>query len=761
MNFEDPKLTAYALGEREALTIEEQREIEALLESSAEARAFVEETAEFARTLEAEFRRELPEARLTAAGRSAVIKEVEKTAERTGPNVAPMKRKVVWGLGLGLAAGLAVALTVRTPDERGTAGFAKVEEQKRGEKALAKSAAASQPASEGAAKVDAPVPVAVAAPVAPVAPVAVATPSASKEEVPSGSLALGDQAIAAETARFRDESELGSNGMDLHVRSGLTISKAPFAPRINPSVRGNIALREGSERLTTAFRSEVLSRVNSGPQVRTEADGDNAPFNKENYSSFQENPFLAVDQNPLSTFSVDVDTASYANVRRFLNAGQRPPKGAVRIEELLNYFHYNYPAPKGDAPFATQVEVAQCPWQPAHRLVKIGIKGRELPQGERKPSNLVFLIDVSGSMDEPKKLPLLKQSFRLLAGQLGENDRVSIVVYAGAAGVVLPPTRGDRKEEIIGALERLQAGGSTNGAGGIQLAYRTAVEQFIPNGVNRVILATDGDFNVGMTSDSELVSLIEEKAKSGVYLTILGFGEGNLQDSKMKQLSTKGNGNYAYIDSIEEGRKVLVEQAGGTLVTIAKDVKIQVEFNPRQVSTYRLVGYENRVMSKEDFNDDRKDAGEIGAGHTVTALYEVVPAVVDEDNAVPTPNVDPLKYQPVQRPAAVVGGEAAKELLTVKLRYKKPEGGASLLVEQAVVDTGASVAQSSRDFRFAAAVAQFGMLLRESPHAGSATWGSVKELATEGKGEDRGGYRAEFINLVDRAAGLGSPRTKE
>lgn len=469
--------------------------------------------------------------------------------------------------------------------------------------------------------------------------------------------------------------------------------------------------------------------------------------NTEAYDRIFENPFLDVVQNPLSTFSIDVDTASYANMRRFLTQNTLPPPDAVRIEELVNYFSYDYSPPDGDDPFSAHVEVAGCPWTPAHRLARIGLKGWEMSDDERPSSNLVFLLDVSGSMQPPNKLPLLKQAMRLLVEQLGESDRIAIAVYAGAAGLVLPSTPCDNREAVLDALDRLEAGGSTNGGQGIRLAYDLAVENFVKGGVNRVVLATDGDFNVGTTNQGELVRLIEKKAKSGVFLTVLGFGMGNLKDSTLEQLADKGNGNYAYIDTLNEARKVLVEEMGGTLVTIAKDVKIQVEFNPAQVRAFRLIGYENRILAAEDFNDDTKDAGEIGAGHTVTALYELVPAGQDAD----LPKVDPLKYQ---KPIDMARAAASGELLTLKLRYKQPDGDTSKLLTFPVTDTGAGYAQATADFKFAASVAGFGMLLRDSEYKGAATFDAILELAEEGLGEDRYGYRAEFIELVRKARAL-------
>ncbi|HVT73567.1 MAG TPA: von Willebrand factor type A domain-containing protein [Lacunisphaera sp.] len=504
-------------------------------------------------------------------------------------------------------------------------------------------------------------------------------------------------------------------------------------------------------------------RVNSGVTWRTETKELRVPQapalrdgNTEAYAFRRDNDYKRVKDEPLSTFSVDVDTASYANVRRFLTTGERPPADAVRIEELVNYFPYDYEAPADPTPFAAHLEVTSAPWAPAHRLVRIGLKGRDIGQAARPPANLVFLLDVSGSMDEPNKLPLVKQSLRLLVDKLRPDDRVAIAVYAGASGLALPSTPAAHKAEILDAIERLDAGGSTNGAMGIQLAYDIAKANFIPGGMNRVILATDGDFNVGVTSEGELVRLVQEKAKSGVFLTVLGFGMGNIKDATLEQLADQGNGNYAYIDTLAEARKSLVEQAGGTLVTIAKDVKIQVEFNPAVVQGYRLIGYENRLLAKEDFNNDQVDAGEVGAGHTVTALYEVVPVGVPMPDNVP--DVDALKYQAVDRPPPVVSrkprAESFPEMLTVKVRYKEPAGEASKLLEFPLHDTGKSFAQASVDFKFATAVAAFGMVLRESQYRGTATLDSVADWARQGLGSDAGGYRNEFVGLVARAQQL-------
>jgi len=479
----------------------------------------------------------------------------------------------------------------------------------------------------------------------------------------------------------------------------------------------------------------------------------------ESYTRILENELKDVAREPLSTFSIDVDTAAYANVRRFLNQGMIPPADAVRIEELVNYFPTaeEGPAPTAKEPFGVRVELAPCPWQPTHRLARIAIKGRELGN-ERKASNLVFLVDVSGSMNEPNKLPLVQQSLRMLTEQLGEGDRVTMVVYAGSSGLVLPPTNGEKKADILAAIDKLQAGGSTHGSAGIQLAYEQAVAGFIKEGVNRVILCTDGDFNVGVSSPEELEKLITKKAKSGVFLSVLGFGSGNLKDRTMETLADKGNGNYAYIDSLSEARKVLVEQMSGTLVTIAKDVKIQVEFNPAAVRSYRLIGYENRMLAKEDFNDDTKDAGEIGAGHSVVALYEVVPSNLPP-GAEPRPAVDSLKYQtPATAPAQLADAAKSGEMMTVKLRYKAPDGDLSQLIEMPVKDEGKTLTASSEEYKFSAAVAGFGLLLRDSAYKGTLSWETVRKLAIDGKGTDKLGYRGEFLQLIDKARGLKETR---
>ena len=501
-------------------------------------------------------------------------------------------------------------------------------------------------------------------------------------------------------------------------------------------------------------RASVSNEARLAPTATPGAvDNARPDFNTEAYDYIEENTFLEAMSNPLSTFSIDVDTASYSNARRFLNNSQLPPVDAVRIEEFINYFNYDYPQPDGEHPFAIVTELSTSPWNANHQLVHIGIQGQQVDKEALPDSNLVFLLDVSGSMNDANKLPLLKQGFRLLVDQLTERDRVSIVVYAGAAGLVLPSTSGADQAAILAAIDRLEAGGSTAGGAGIQLAYNQAQENFIPGGNNRIILATDGDFNVGASSDSELVRMIEQKRDAGIFLTILGFGTGNYKDAKMEQLADKGNGNYAYIDTIREAKKVLVSEMAGTLLTIAKDVKIQIEFNPAKVKAYRLVGYENRLLAKEDFVDDTKDAGELGAGHTVTALYEIIPASADE-KVRPTAE---LKYQ-----EATLSNQAqADELLTVKFRYKRPDGNQSIEMVSPLMDSATPLSDTSTNFRFSAAVAEFGLLLRDSTYKGDAGYEQVLELAQGSLGPDVEGYRTEFVNLVETAQLLDNRQYQE
>jgi len=493
--------------------------------------------------------------------------------------------------------------------------------------------------------------------------------------------------------------------------------------------------------------SESSAQESAQDAIRTET----RPLrpNDEEYEKIIEKDFSLAERQPLSTFSVDVDSASYANVRRFLTRGQLPPAAAVRIEEMVNYFPYDYAPPTGKDPFAVDMEVAGCPWNANHRLVQIGIKGKEISREERGASNLVFLIDTSGSMRDDNKLPLVKEAMAMLVGQLTEDDRVAIVTYASSTGVQLEPTCGDETEKILTAIDELRAGGSTHGSAGIQLAYEQAAKHFVKGGVNRVILATDGDLNVGITDDDQLVELIKEKAETGVFLTVLGVGTGNLKDSKLEKLADKGNGAYAYLDDEREAHRVMVEEMSGSLITIAKDVKLQVEFNPAEVYGYRLIGYENRMLAARDFDDDKKDAGEIGAGHTVTAIYEILPA---RAAGFVGPNGQPLKYGP--KPAVAADDEVVGEMLTLSLRYKDPEADESKLLQFVVRDEGKQYGEASEDYRFASAVAAFGMMLRGSPHCGDLTLSAVEELASGAVGDDLRGYRTELVEMVRRTRQL-------
>ena len=537
----------------------------------------------------------------------------------------------------------------------------------------------------------------------------------------------------------------------VHVAAGET---RQLTPRLSgQAIAESVAVsgEGGKTRQLDATAPRVGGIVGYGQMARSATlPPARYPFpGGESYALINENPFRRVSADPLSTFSVDVDTASYANVRRFINDGSLPPIDAVRIEELINYFRYDYPEPEDNLPFSVTTELSECPWNPRHRLALIGLQGRHLPESDVPARNLVFLIDVSGSMQSADKLPLVRNAMRMLSDILTGRDRVAMVVYAGSSGLVLPSTRGDDRGRIHTAIAELEAGGSTNGGQGIQLAYKVAREHFIRGGINRVILATDGDFNVGITDQGSLVRLVEEQRASGVFLSVLGVGTGNLKDSTMELLADKGNGNYSYLDSLQEARKVLVREAGSTLVTIAKDVKLQIEFNPARVAGYRLIGYENRVLRNEDFNDDKKDAGEIGAGHSVTALYEIVPAGVP----VPEGNVDPLKYQEPAKPSS---NADSNELLTVKLRYKEPTADDSRLISRTILN---NVRPPSATLGFASAVSEFGMLLRQSKYAPSASFDTAIARARKFRGGDADGYRAEFVKLAELAASLAKMHT--
>lgn len=538
---------------------------------------------------------------------------------------------------------------------------------------------------------------------------------------------------------------VGFKLLDTKIAGRTTVNvvlKAASHELADVVVTGYARRKSGAPGATT-----YLSASAPGLQVTGQGYHKDEDWNTEDYDRITDNRFVRSTDNPLSTFSIDVDVAAYANMRRFINNGKMPPADAIRVEELVNYFKYDYPQPKGKDPFSVHTEVATAPWNPSHKLVMIGLQGKNIPMDRLPPSNLTFLIDVSGSMSSPDKLPLVKASMKLLVEKLREQDMVSIVVYAGAAGLVLEPTSGRDKKIILEAIDNLEAGGSTAGGEGIRLAYETARENLMHNGNNRVILCTDGDFNIGASSDAALERMIEIERKSGVFLSVLGYGMGNYKDNKMQKLADKGNGNHAYIDGIAEARKVLVEEFGGTLFTIAKDVKLQVEFNPAVVQGYRLLGYENRLLAKEDFNDDKKDAGELGSGHTVTAFYEIIPVGIN-DPLLAQP--DSLKYQQ----APVVNAGKTTELMTVKLRYKQPDSETSQLMETVVANKDKHYEKASENFRFAAAVAEFGMLLRASEYKGSANYQQVLHLARNAQYRDPEGYRAEFIGIVENAQKL-------
>jgi Ca-activated chloride channel family protein len=575
-----------------------------------------------------------------------------------------------------------------------------------------------------------PVPITKNAPERPVAVVQeVPAPPPEQEKVEPAAAREPRERLAAAPAKreLKDKSAAGA---------AIGDSVQPLAAVVDLKA-GGMAANAGSGRMLRMAQGHV------GPAALAAAP----EMNTERYAHKSDNGFEHTADAPLSTFSIDVDTASYANVRRFLRDGQRPPADAVRIEELVNYFSYDDPEPSADKPFSINTEVAPAPWAPEHRLVRIGLRTRAIDSARAPAANLVFLIDVSGSMSDGDKLPLLKRGLGLLAQNLRPQDRVAMVVYAGASGLALPSTPGSQKNALLEALERLEAGGSTNGGDGIRLAYSVARQNFVKGGINRVILATDGDFNVGTTSEGELTRLIEQERKSGVFLTVLGFGRGNLNDSSMESLADHGNGSYAYIDSIAEAHKVLVREAGSTLVTVAKDVKLQVEWNPKRVASYRLIGFENRILAARDFNDDKKDAGEIGAGHNMTALYEVVPLTA----AGVKPEVDALRYQAAGSPTAVADSD---ELMTIKIRYKRPDADVSQLLSQQVRDR-AGDAQASADLRWSAAVACFGMLLRDSEHKGKATLALADSLARSALGADPYGQRHEFVQLIEQARMLG------
>jgi Ca-activated chloride channel homolog len=543
----------------------------------------------------------------------------------------------------------------------------------------------------------------------------------------------GTYILKAELAGYTPEEV-----KNVMVKAGLTTTRN-FKLKLDESAFQQ--LRQLSGQVEMAKREKMTGNKMMSIQPGVSSNESYTQHNTEEYSSISENEFKKVTDNPLSTFSIDVDTASYSNVRRFINDNQMPYSGAVRIEEMINYFDYDYHYPNKDVPFAINTEIAECPWNKENKLVQIGLQGKKMEQGKEIKSNFVFLLDVSGSMADPNKLPLLKKSFSMLVEALNPTDRIAIVVYAGAAGIVLPSTKVEEKKVILDALENLQAGGSTAGGEGIKLAYDIAEKYLIKDGNNRIILATDGDFNIGVSSTSELVKMMEEKRNKGIFLTILGFGMGNYKDSRLEEIADKGNGNYYYIDGILEAKKVLVTELAGTMFTIAKDVKIQIEFNPVKVYSYRLLGYENRLLNKEDFENDKKDAGELGAGHTVTALYEIVPGKKEE-------KVDNLKYQTMDTKK---NAYSTDEMMNIKLRYKEPKEDQSKLIQVALKNDELPLGKSSSNFRFAAAVAEFGMMLTDSKFKKDSSFGQILELAKGSIGKDEFGYRAEFIQLVEKA----------
>jgi len=704
INLDDPNLTAFALGE---LPATEHAQMAEAVAGSPEAQSFVVETQQLSRLLRAEYEGDRQQPKSDVSEKRPYLMGMEEQQRSWS--------RYQWG---SLAAALAIFAVL------GALAISTIQRETGRQKRVAdnpKPAGPKESASETTVE---------------------AVPEPSVEmDVAQQPVAPAATAAPTTTYALREEKQKPALDAAAGKYGGLALNPSAPPPPM-PMKRAYNQVAGGGE------------TTESEPPSRYRQD-----FNTATYDKVEENPFLPAATNPLSTFSIDVDTASYSNVRRFINSGSLPPKDAVRVEEMINYFSYDYREPEGDKPFSIDLDSTACPWDSSHRLLRIGLKGREVANEKRPASNLVFLLDVSGSMMPAERLPLVKQAMRLLVDKLSEKDRVAIVIYAGGSGLALSSTSGNEKERILRALEELKAGGSTNGADGIELAYKVAADNFIKGGVNRVILATDGDFNIGVTNQGDLIRLIEEKAKGGVFLSVLGVGTDNLKDSTMQKLADKGNGNYAYLDSVDEARKVLVQQINGTLMTIAKDVKIQVEFNPARVASYRLIGYEKRMLRKEDFNNDKIDAGEIGAGHTVTALYEVVPAGAGvTDPAASVPPVDPLKYQSANPPAVAAttpaDSKASPEMVTVKLRHKKPDGETSELTERSFTDNGSKFENAAPDLKFAAAVAEFGMLLRDSQYKGKATMGAVIEWAQEGKGRDTAGYRAGFIELARKAQTL-------
>jgi Ca-activated chloride channel family protein len=790
INYDDPKWTAYVLGE---LSETERAMLDAELESSQEAREFVQELRQAVSMMKEG---------LAAQSDPALTPEQRLSVQRTASTIpvarwSPSTSSLAWAGGL--AAAVLMIATITIPSllrSRQAAQEARLSPDTSFNNNIA--AAAQQPNPEVFAPAQKSAPAALSVPAgarqagedAPVQETH-AGALAEKKDLPlngrnfSGLVPLQQNEITSQIAQadltkqdapvrdaeaydaLRDSSSKVRNArlpkVESQIADALTVKPAQPELRFQQGQNTNAGLAGGTRAGVLGGVLKASEAANApaptppvtapAPSVRMATTfgglADSAGKLRDRNNRIIENGFIAASQQPLATFSVDVDTASYSNVRRFLNQNQWPPQDSVRLEEMINYFNYDYPQAAGAQTVAGSLEVAAAPWNPQHRLVRVGVKAKDVRLGQ-KPSNLVFLIDVSGSMGTPERLPLLKNGLHLLVDKLTEGDKVSIVTYAGASGIALAPISGDRKDAILRVIDSLHAEGNTNGGAGIQTAYELAVSNFIPGSVNRVILATDGDFNVGSTDPNELTQMIENKARSGVFLTVLGFGN-NFKDSLLGRLAEKGHGNYAFIDTLNEARKVLIEQIDSTLVAVAKDVKVQIEFNPAKINAYRLLGYERRVMAAQDFNNDRKDANDMGSGQTVTALFEVVPRGVEIDvNGVS--GDEPLRYR---QPAAAAEQPRAErtttELLDLRIRYKDPEGSASRLVELPLIDRGANFSTASADFRFASAVAGFGMILQDSAYKGSATFDWVLATARSSRGADKNGYREEFIRLVQRA----------
>jgi len=756
LNPDSPELTAFALGE---LPAEEMRQVAALVAADPALAAEVDAIRACATQLQDEMTMEpvealLPEQRATIEA-AASGEDVQDLATEASPGTGGWWRWLLepaWGLGLTGAAALAITFLIwprtlppatQTPVSSDGPRYGPLPEAGLD---ASRHRGGRQNSADG---ISAPA----MAPSVPPPPAPLAAPASKPSPRPTTVAPVDSSREKVSSGTRKPRGAVASS--DPVAAPGLAGVSPAQADRALTAPLGGAAAPQPAPQVmepTLMRRYGLVPRPGPGPdevRPRGELPGLRLPdaFGGERYSGVEEAGFRPVTEARLSTFSIDVDTASYANVRRFLREGRMPPADAVRVEEMINYFRYVSPEVKGPHPIATRVEVSECPWAPGHRLARVSMKAREVNRRERPPANLVFLVDVSGSMDTENKLGLVQQSLRLLTGQLTARDHVSIVTYAGESAVALMPANGGEPGPILDAIQRLRAGGSTHGSAGIRTAYALARTNRVTEGVNRVILCTDGDFNVGETSREQLLALIAEEAKSGVFLTVLGFGMGNYNDSTMELLADRGNGTYAYIDSFREARKVLSEELESSLVTVAKDVKFQIEFNPAQVQSWRLIGYENRALANRDFNDDTKDAGDIGAGHAVTALYEIVPVVGGE------PGVDPLRYakqeSPVQ-PARV----RPEEMLFVKVRYKLPETTESRLLEMAVPGEIQPWDRVGADFRFTAAVAGFGMLLRGSPHRGTVDFDTVLTLAERGLGTDPEGYRAEFIDLVRRARQL-------